>query len=106
MKAIKIKITRFIDDYQPGIVECKFNDAWNKEHIFQEKVPVVTEIDLDANSKYPQDAIIACEVLKSWKDEDGRIIFTVSTEKPWAVETIDGLTEFDVVAEQLIEFKS
>jgi hypothetical protein len=104
LKAITIKITSFIDDGQPGWVECKFTDAWNKEHIVHDKVPIVSLEDLNATSKYPRDGLIACEIIKKWKDEDGRIIFTVTTEKPWAVYTIEDLTEFDVLDEQLIEF--
>jgi hypothetical protein len=103
LKAIRIKITSFISDDQPGFVECKFNDAWNKGHTVQDKVPIVTEKYLDANSDYPQDGIIACEIIKQWVDADGRKIVTVSTEKPWAVDTIDGLKEFDILEEQLTE---
>lgn len=101
MKAIRIKITSFISNDQPSFVECKFNDAWNKEHTVQDKVPIVTEKDLDANSEYPQDGVIACEIMKQWFDKDERKIFTVTTEKPWAVYTIDSLTEFDILEEQL-----
>lgn len=103
MKAIRIKITRFISEDQPGFIECKFNDAWNKEHIVQDKVPIVTEKDLDANSEYPLDGVIACEMIKQWVDKDERKIFTVTTKKPWAVDTIDGLTEFDILEELLTD---
>jgi hypothetical protein len=103
VKAIRIKITSFISGDQPGFVECKFNDAWNKEHTVQDKVPIVTEKDLDANSEYPQYGVIACEIIVEWKDKDERTICTVTTEKPWAVHTIDGLKEFDILEEQLIE---
>lgn len=105
MKAIKILITSFIDDHQPGFVECKFYDAYGKEHIVQDKVPIVTEKDLDANSEYPQDGIVACEILKVRYDPKGQKILTVDTSKPWAVDTIYGLTEFDVFEEQLIELE-
>ena len=103
MKAIKIKITSFIDDHQPGFVECKFRDAWNREHTVQDKVPILTEKYLDANSEYPQDGVIACELVKEWQDPKGRAIITVSTMKPWYVDTLEGLTEFDLLTEQLTE---
>lgn len=103
MKAIRIKITSFISDDQSGFVECKFNDAWNKERTVQDKVPIVTEKYLDANSDYPQDDVIACEIIKQWIDEDGRKILTISTEKPLAVVTIDGLTEFVILEELLTD---
>jgi hypothetical protein len=103
LRALKIKITNFISGDQPGFVECKFSDAWGKKHIVQDKVPIVTEKHLDADSYYPQDGFIACELLKERKDQDGRKIFTITTERPWAVDTIDGLMEFDVTEDQLIE---
>ena len=103
MKAIKIKITSFISDDQPGFVECKLVDAWNKEHTIQDKVPVVTKNYLDEKSEYRQDGVIACEVIKRWTDQIGRTIFTITTEKPWAVDSLEGLTEFDLLEEQLTE---
>ena len=105
MIAIKIKITKFISENQPGFVECTFFDASNKEHIVQDKVPIVTEMYLNANSEYPQDGVIACEIVKEWKDTKGQQIYKVNTAKPWSVATIDGLTEFDVLEEQLVELK-
>ncbi len=105
MFAIKIKITKFISDDQPGFVECEFIDAYHKLHFVQDKVPIVTEKYLDANSEYPQDGLIACEIVKKWKDTNGQKIFTVNTSKPWGVDTVDGLTEFDIFEEQLTEFK-
>ena len=103
MIALKIKITKFISDDQPGFVECSFFDALNKEHIVQDKVPIVTEKILDANSEYPQNGIIACKIINGWKDTNGRKIFRVNTSKPCGVDTINGLTEFDVLEEQLVE---
>jgi hypothetical protein len=105
LKAIKILITSFIDDHQPGFVECKFYDAYGEKHIVQDKVPIVTEKDLDANSEYPQDGLIACEIVKEWEDLKGQKIFKVNTSKPWGVDTIDGLYEFDVFEEQLADLK-
>jgi hypothetical protein len=104
LKAIKIKITSFIDNHQPGFVECKFCDAFNKEHTVIDKVPIVTEKYLDANSEYPQDGVIACKILRESKDMNGKTIFTVNTGKPDGVETLEGLTEFDLYEEQLTEF--
>jgi hypothetical protein len=101
LKAIKIQIIKFISDDQPGFVECRFYDAFGKEHIVQDKIPIVTEKRLDANSEYPQDGIIACEIVKEWKDTNGRTIFTVDTAKPWGVDSIDGQIQFDLYGTQL-----
>jgi hypothetical protein len=105
MFAIKIQISKFIDNHPPGFVECTFNDAWGKAHIVQEKIPIVTEKDLSASSEYPQDGVIGCEIVKEWQDKLGNQILTVNTEKPWGVESIEGLTEFDLLKEQIIEIK-
>jgi hypothetical protein len=105
LKAIKIKITGFISDDQPGFVECKFYDALNKEHIVQDKIPIVTEKYLDANSEYPQDGLIACEIVNEWTLPNGQKIFKVNTSRPWGVSTIEALIEFEVSEEQLVELK-
>ena len=102
MKAFKIKIVRFVSEDQPGFVECEFVDAWNKTHIIFEKVPVVTNEFLDADSGYPQSGVIACEILNLWTDKDHRKIVTVSTEKPWSIESVEGLCEFDLLKEWLV----
>ena len=103
MNALKIKITKFIDAHQPGFVECKFIDAWGKEHTIEEKVPVVTKEDLDANSKYPAKGIVACEIIKAYTDKNSRLLRTVSIEKPWDISTTENLYEFDVLKDQIIE---
>jgi hypothetical protein len=105
LKAIKIQIVKFISDDQSGFVECRFYDAMNKEHIVQDKVPIVTDKLLDANSAYPQDGIIACEIVNERKNTDEKIIVTVDTSRPWGVDTIEGITQFDLFEEQLTELE-
>ncbi|AYB32517.1 hypothetical protein [Chryseolinea soli] len=99
----KVSITRFAIDWNPGFVECRFTDAWGKEFIFVEKVPVVTLEYLTAQSDYPKDGVIACEVIDAWTDPQGRKLLTVDTEKPWYIETVDGLQQFDIEEKDLIE---
>lgn len=101
MPSIKVSIDKFISAHQPGFVECSFTDAWGKQHIVEEKVPVVIAKDLDANSHYPQEGGIDCEILKKWEDKDGRIIFTVDTVKPWDIDTIEGVQRFDLLGGQI-----
>jgi hypothetical protein len=102
MLAIKVGITRFVDDHQPGFVECSLIDAHGKEHLFIEKVPVVALDDLDANSVYPAAGVIGCEVLESTADTTTDII-TVSTERPWWIESTEGLLVFDLWSTQLVD---
>ena len=105
MKGIKVSITSFIDDHQPGWVECKFHDAHGVEHTVQEKVPIVTEDRLDASSHYPQNGAISCEVIGERKDANGKTIFTVDTSTRWTVETTEGAVRFDVLEEQLTDLE-
>jgi hypothetical protein len=51
---VSVEISRYVDDSQPGWVECRLVDVLGDEHLFVEKVPVVTRVDLDAASNFPQ----------------------------------------------------
>lgn len=71
MLGVRVNISRYADDSFPGWVECRLVDALGHEHVFVEKVPVVTKAHLDAASTYPQSGVIACVVLGSRKSDDG-----------------------------------
>jgi hypothetical protein len=103
MLSLKISIVRFVSNDQANWVEGKFHDAWNYEFTVHEKVPIITTEDLDAISIYPRPGYIACTLIKQSTDQEGRIIMTINTEKPYGVETIDGISQFDVLPEQLID---
>jgi hypothetical protein len=104
MLGIEVQILRYVDDHQPGWVECSFSDASGSEHLFLEKAPVVSTADLHPGSPYPQVGIIGCTVLKRYVAEDGRQVVTVDTERPWGIESKEGRSQFDVRPEQLREF--
>src|SRR5262245_26060575 len=103
MKAVRVVIRKYVDPAVPGWVECTLVDAAGREVRFVEKVPVVTEADLAPHSAYPQTGVIACEVLRTRQDAEGRELATISTVKPWGVESAEGQTEFEVSCEQLLE---
>jgi len=103
MTFLKIQITKFISNHQPGFVECKFMDAWDKEQIIEEKIPVVSNIDLNANSIYPQDSFIACILVREWTNNKGQKLKRINTAEIWGIMTINGDFEFDVFDEQLFE---
>ena len=102
MKVFKISINQFIDDHQPGWVECSFFDAFGKAHIVRDKVPVFTVEPLDSNSEYPKEGVVGCEIIKEWKHKNEQTVYTVRSDV-WGVETMEGLTEFDLFAAQLTE---
>lgn len=105
MKAVKVQITRFVDDGFPGFVECQLRDVQGHIWAFIEKVPVVSDVDsyLDADSDYPQPGVIACEVIRREYDDAGREVVFIGTEQPWGVESIEGVTQFRVYADTLTE---
>lgn len=98
---IRVQIVRFVDDHQPGRVECDFEDADGRRHVVRDKVPIFTCEDVDADSHYPAFGIICCEVLERFKDAAGREVARISTENPWGVEALEGLSEFVVLFEML-----
>ena len=91
-----IQISRFVDDRQPGFVECVLVDAFGKAHVFIEKVPVVTTENLLPTSTYPTAGTLDCEIVAEWTDDSGRALMRIDTERPWGVESTEGLTEFVV----------
>lgn len=104
MFEIKVQILKIIDDSSyPGWVECLLVDAWGNNHTINEKIPIVTTQDLDTTSIFPQDGIIRCELLREWIDDNDRRIITVSTEKPDHIETVNEVSEFDLLLHQLTE---
>jgi hypothetical protein len=102
MPAIKVLIVKYISNDQPGYVECIFRDAWNKEHIVHEKVPIITDKWLDADSNYPQEGVLDCKIIKEY-DRNGRKIISVTTATPWGIETVEGIEKFDILEEILVK---
>jgi hypothetical protein len=100
---VKMLITRFLDAGFPGFVELQLEDAYGKTHVFGEKIPVVTELDIWADSVYPIDAKIECEIQKRFTDDRGRSLIRVDTELPWHIESNEGISIFEVLASQVTE---
>jgi hypothetical protein len=103
---VKIEISRYVDNSFPGWVECILVDALGVEHIFVEKVPVVTKAHLDAGISYPQPGVIACVVFERSERDDGRQFIHIDTQRPWGVESTTGRSRFEVFPEQLRETNS
>lgn len=103
MPNLTVQIVRWVDDYQPGIVACEFEDAEGRRHVIVEKLPVVSEAALDAASRYPQTGAVRCEILARWRDGRGRELVRITTDHPDAVESTEGLSQFLIFASQLSE---
>jgi hypothetical protein len=98
---IRAQIIRWVSDDFPGFVECRFADTLGREWSLIEKLPVVTDADLRSSSQFPQPALVACEVVARGQDNAGRKIAEIITITPFAVESTDGTTRFQLYAEQL-----
>ena len=94
MPSLRVQIVRFVDAYQPGIVECQFRDAEDKLHSIICKQPYLTTADLWWDSEYPQSGEMSC--LVHGLPVRGAVRVTLSEE------TADGRSEFKVSETDLI----
>lgn len=101
MIAVRVLILQYVDDAQPGWVECLLTDVHGRAWSFVEKVPVVTGEDLDADSAYPRGSVIACRIIERRRAVGGQEVITIDTSLPWHVAATSGETRFEVSAEQL-----
>jgi len=103
MTSVCVEITRWLEDYEPGAVECRLVDARGREWLFIEKVPVVTkDVSVSASSIYPIKGLIACRVIAYVEDLNRRRTVRITTENPWHVATADGQKVFEVRPEQIV----
>lgn len=67
--SLRVSISRWVDDAQPGFVECEFVDTSGLRHMFVEKAPVVSADHIDARTELPVLGSIACMVVS--RNDDG-----------------------------------
>jgi hypothetical protein len=104
MLGVKVTIMRYIsDEPQPGIVECHLEDAYGRRWSIVEKTAIVSAGQLDAQTAYPQMGVIAGEVVGRSLDAAGREVIRIDIERPWHVESVEGMTQFEVLPESLVE---
>lgn len=104
MQGLRVTIVRWVDDHQPGWVECHLIDHWDRLWVFIEKAPVVSTEILGPDTAFPCPGVIACELVdhaRTLPEADCTIL--VTTAVPWGVESTTGETRFDVRPEQVVE---
>lgn len=101
MLELIVQICRITNDEFPGWVECKLTDARGNEHVFLEKVSVVTEAALTSASEYPQPGFIACRIIDRRVNADNRDIVEVETGAVGGVASVAGRDRFEVFLDQL-----
>ncbi|MFE7413067.1 hypothetical protein [Streptomyces laurentii] len=101
MVLLRCEAVRWVDDEpQPGLVEVRFTDAHQRQRAFIDKWPVFTGDDLTPDSRYPVEVGILCDILTADGTTDPLDTVTVSVA-PWGIESLEGLVEFEVRADQL-----
>lgn len=103
MSYLLVEICRYVSDAQPGWVECRLIDAAGAEHLFIEKVSVVTKAHLSGVTSYPRSGLLACTVIRTRARPDGSKVLQIDTQVPWGVASTAGECRFEVLAEQLVQ---
>jgi len=101
MPRLRGSIIRFVDQHQPGFVECEFTDANGTIHTIVDKVPIFSVDDLWSDSVYPQPGFAGCEVLARLEDPRGHKLARVTIAKPDCLESTGGRSEFVVLESQI-----
>jgi hypothetical protein len=101
MPHLLVSIVRFVDETQPGIVECEFIDGFQQMHTLIDKVPIFSKHVLWSDSSYPQPGVARCQILEEFRDTSGRELARITIMRPDGLETVDGETEFIVDRSQI-----
>lgn len=101
MHYIEVKIVRFVEETQPGVVECELVDACGCRHTLVDKVPIFTDKMLWWDSAYPQPGVAQCDVLARLEDDGGRKLVRVGL--PYIRETSTENAEFVLHESQIWE---
>ncbi len=102
MISIPVQIIKFVGDPSRGLVECRLADVDGVVHVFVEKAEVVSVEPLSADSFFPRAGVMACDVQADFKDEQGRRLSRVTTERPWHIKSVDGKAVFEVLSTQVL----
>lgn len=64
MYMIDVQIVGYVDSSFPGWIEYILRDASNREWLFIDKIAIFSDQDLHEISRYPQQGMIACEIIR------------------------------------------
>ncbi len=101
MPKVAVEILHVVDDDFPIWVECELIDRFGKAWRFIEKLPVVEAES--SISGCPRPGVMACRVIETGRDDQGRAIARIDTDFPWHVKSVDDVIQFEVLTAQLIE---
>jgi hypothetical protein len=101
MLGVRAKISRHIDDACPGWVECVLVDAFGQEHVFVEKIPAVLADPTVLAMGLPQPVVLGCLEIGRSTLKDGSELVRIDTNSPFGFESEAGISQFEVLSEQL-----
>jgi hypothetical protein len=97
IKNLKVSILNYIESSSyPAWVRCSFSDVNGNVHYITEKLPVITELDINEESDYPIIGNVRCQVVSA-VDE----IVKIDTSNPFSIEDENGESIFEVFANQV-----
>jgi hypothetical protein len=103
MTAVRMTITRMVDESFPGWVECELVDADGRTWKFEEKIPVVSAEQIWTDSQFPIETTVDCTVVGKRADPVGRHVVSIDLARPWGIESLEGNSRFEVLCEQINE---
>ena len=99
---LRVEIVAFVDGSFPGWVKCELFDAMGQLHTFVDKYPIFSSELLEPDSAYPRPGSIRCEIIERLQDSGGRQVARVTTARPYGIESLNGISEFVVAADQIV----
>jgi hypothetical protein len=99
---VEVLIVRYFEpEPQPGVVEFSLADRFGREWLFREKVPYVSDKMLDEGDFYPLGGTLRGTVVSLGVDAIGRQFIEIDTYRACLVETVTGISRFEVFVDQL-----
>jgi hypothetical protein len=95
---IKVEIIKYINEEPfPGIVKCKFKDAFGKEWEFIDKISIFSTENITIKTKLPINGFICGKIINEEND-----IVCFCTIEPYFIKSIEGETIFYLKKDQII----
>ena len=97
------------DDPQPGIVLIRITDINGRDWFFIEKQAMVVSGSVEYltwESEFPRPAQMRCTVLVRYRDSKNRDVVRIDVSAPDHIESLEGETQFEVLAQDVFESAS
>ena len=103
MLGVRAEISRHVDHAFPGWIECVLVDAFGQKHVFVEKIPAVLADATVLAMGLPQPVVLGCLEIGRSTRKDGSELVRIDTNTPFGFESKAGISQFEVLSEQLCE---